>query len=111
MTNLEDTLTAVEAGADAVGFVFYDRSPRRISVEAAREIVEKLPESVEKIGVFVMGSEPDPVDALIHAQLTGAQYYFLGQSEAGQVGWAIGMSAFARPPRFLAALPMKMFAD
>ncbi len=53
MTNLEDALTAVEAGADAVGFVFYEKSPRNISVEAAREIVEKLPESVEKVGVFV----------------------------------------------------------
>src|SRR5208282_6487546 len=53
MTNLEDALTAVDAGADAVGFVFYEKSPRNISGEAAREIVEKLPESVEKVGVFV----------------------------------------------------------
>jgi phosphoribosylanthranilate isomerase len=53
MTNLEDALTAVEAGADAVGFVFYQKSPRNISVEAAREIVQKLPEEVEKVGVFV----------------------------------------------------------
>jgi phosphoribosylanthranilate isomerase len=53
MTNLEDALTAVEAGADAVGFVFYEKSPRNISVDAAREIVEKLPEGMEKIGVFV----------------------------------------------------------
>jgi|SRR5271155_7645 len=53
MTNLEDALTAVEAGADAVGFVFYEKSPRNISVEAAREIVGKLPENLEKVGVFV----------------------------------------------------------
>ena len=53
MTNLEDALVAVEAGADAVGFVFYEKSPRCLSVEAAREIVAKLPESVEKVGVFV----------------------------------------------------------
>ncbi|MHB8214688.1 MAG: phosphoribosylanthranilate isomerase [Candidatus Sulfotelmatobacter sp.] len=53
MTNLEDALTAVDAGADAVGFVFYEKSPRNVSVEAAREIVEKLPEGVEKVGVFV----------------------------------------------------------
>jgi len=53
MTNLEDALVAVEAGADAVGFVFYEKSPRRVTVETARGIVEKLPESVEKIGVFV----------------------------------------------------------
>ena len=52
-TNLEDALTAVDAGADAVGFVFYEKSPRNIDVETARGIVNKLPESVEKVGVFV----------------------------------------------------------
>jgi phosphoribosylanthranilate isomerase len=112
-TNLEDALTAVEAGADAVGFVFYEKSPRNISVEAAREIVEKLPESVEKIGVFVIGSEPDPLDVLLHAQLTGTQNYFPAEQEAGRVvggSKASGMSAFSKPPRFLMALPVKMFA-
>jgi phosphoribosylanthranilate isomerase len=53
MTNLEDALVAVEAGADAVGFVFYEKSPRCVSVETVREIVRKLPEEVEKVGVFV----------------------------------------------------------
>ena len=52
MTNLEDALVAVEAGADAVGFVFYEKSPRCVTVETVREIVGKLPESVEKVGVF-----------------------------------------------------------
>jgi phosphoribosylanthranilate isomerase len=53
ITNLEDALVAVEAGADAVGFVFYEKSPRFVSVETAREIIAKLPDNVEKIGVFV----------------------------------------------------------
>jgi phosphoribosylanthranilate isomerase len=52
-TNLEDALTAVEAGADAVGFVFYEKSPRKIDDESAQEIVAKLPKTVEKVGVFV----------------------------------------------------------
>jgi phosphoribosylanthranilate isomerase len=51
-TNLEDALTAVDAGADAVGFVFYEKSPRKIDVETARDIVGKLPEGVETVGVF-----------------------------------------------------------
>jgi phosphoribosylanthranilate isomerase len=53
ITNLEDALTAVEAGADALGFVFYEKSPRKVDVETAREIVAKVPEKVEKVGVFV----------------------------------------------------------
>jgi phosphoribosylanthranilate isomerase len=65
-TNLEDALTAVEAGADALGFVFYEKSPRNISAEVAREIVSRLPEQVEKVGVFV----EEPVERIL---LTAAQ--------------------------------------
>jgi phosphoribosylanthranilate isomerase len=53
MTNLDDALVAVDAGADAVGFVFHEKSPRYVTPETARKIVEKLPESTEKVGVFV----------------------------------------------------------
>jgi phosphoribosylanthranilate isomerase len=52
-TNLEDALVAVNAGADALGFVFYDQSPRKVDVETARDIVAELPERVDKVGVFV----------------------------------------------------------
>jgi phosphoribosylanthranilate isomerase len=53
ITNLEDALTAVEAGADALGFVFYPNSPRKIDAHDARNIVAKLPPSLETVGVFV----------------------------------------------------------
>jgi phosphoribosylanthranilate isomerase len=56
MTNLEDALMAVDAGADAVGFVFYEKSPRCVSVERAKEIVKQLPGKVDKVGVFVNDS-------------------------------------------------------
>ena len=46
-TNLEDALTAADAGADALGFVFYENSPRNIGRKAVREIVRRLPEGVE----------------------------------------------------------------
>jgi phosphoribosylanthranilate isomerase len=75
MTNLEDALTAVEAGADAVGFVFYEGSPRNISVEAAREICEKLPESVEKVGVFVNEGVNRADEIVRRVELTTAQVY------------------------------------
>jgi phosphoribosylanthranilate isomerase len=74
-TNLEDALTAVDAGADAVGFVFYEKSPRNISVEAARAIVKKLPESVEKVGVFVDEAVNRGDEILRLVGLTTAQVY------------------------------------
>jgi phosphoribosylanthranilate isomerase len=75
MTNLEDALVAVDAGADAVGFVFYEKSPRCVSVETAREIVEKLPESVEKVGVFVGGLAEGIAETTRQCGLTIAQIY------------------------------------
>ncbi len=75
MTNLEDALVAVEAGADAVGFVFYEKSPRFVSVETARAIVERLPESVEKVGVFVNEEEDTICDFVDRAGLTGIQMH------------------------------------
>src|SRR5208283_3114358 len=65
-TNLEDAVSAVEAGADAVGFVFYGKSPRNIGVEAARKIVEKLPAGVEKVGVFV-DLDPEQIREIVRA--------------------------------------------
>jgi phosphoribosylanthranilate isomerase len=55
ITSLEDAKVAVNAGADALGFVFYEKSPRKIAVDAAREIVSELPAEIEKVGVFVQG--------------------------------------------------------
>lgn len=53
ITNVDDALAVAQAGADAVGLNFYRRSPRCVSIEAARQIVAALPEDVVKVGVFV----------------------------------------------------------
>lgn len=53
ITNSEDALVSIKNGADALGFVFYRKSPRYISPKKAREIVRLLPKPIIKIGVFV----------------------------------------------------------
>src|SRR5260370_31038897 len=57
ITNLKDGMTAAEAGADTLGFVFYERSLRHVSVEAAAAIVRSLPPFSMKAGVFVNAPE------------------------------------------------------
>jgi phosphoribosylanthranilate isomerase len=112
MTNLEDALAAVEAGADAVGFVFYEKSPRKISVNAAREIVEKLPEGVEKIGVFVNGDLVQPLDVTRHAGLTGMQTYPPGGGGARGGGLtAVKVSSLPSRLRLLISLPMNLLGE
>jgi phosphoribosylanthranilate isomerase len=107
MTNLEDALVAVDAGADAVGFVFYEKSPRCVSVETVREIVEKLPESVEKIGVFV-GEDEDPAATLLGVGLTGTQVYFSTEGVGGSRANTRAIEMSLLPPRFRSMLAMPM---
>src|SRR5262245_4966904 len=52
-TSYEDAALALDLGADAIGFVFYDKSSRRIAPSAARDIARKLPPYAVKVGVFV----------------------------------------------------------
>lgn len=53
ITNLEDALCAVTAGADAIGFVFYEKSPRYVHPEKVGQIVSELPPFVTTVGLFV----------------------------------------------------------
>lgn len=53
ITRVEDALAAAAAGADAIGLVFYAKSPRAVSVEQARQIIAALPPFVTTVGLFV----------------------------------------------------------
>ncbi len=56
ITRIEDALAAAEAGADAIGLVFYAKSPRAVSVQQARAIIAALPPFVTTVGLFVDAS-------------------------------------------------------
>ena len=56
ITNLQDALAAIAAGADALGFMFCEQSPRCLSPALAAEIIRQLPPFVAKVGVFVDAS-------------------------------------------------------
>lgn len=66
ITRIEDLRAACDAGADAVGFVFYDKSPRRVSIEAAAALVRAVPPFVQTVGLFV-NAEPAQVESVLAA--------------------------------------------
>ena len=64
ITRVEDGLAAARHGADAIGLVFYERSPRAIEMEQARAIVAALPPFVTVVGLFV-----NPVQEFVESVL------------------------------------------
>ncbi len=81
-TNLSDALAGVAAGADALGFIFAP-STRRITVQAASEIIAALPAKLEKIGIFVNETPADIAAIAGQAGLTGVQLH--GDEPASQL--------------------------
>jgi phosphoribosylanthranilate isomerase len=75
ITNIDDALAASDAGADALGFVFYAKSPRHVTLETARSIVAKLPQQLDRIGVFVNKTVDEVVDAVKEVGLTSVQLH------------------------------------
>jgi len=75
ITSPADAALAAEAGADAIGLMFYERSPRCISLDTAAAIVRSLPPQIVKVGVFVNASEETIAEAIARCGLNLLQFH------------------------------------
>jgi phosphoribosylanthranilate isomerase len=75
ITRAEDALAAVKHGCDAIGLVFYEKSPRHVHVERAAEIVANLPPFVCTVGLFVDAAEADVCAVLKAVRLDVLQFH------------------------------------
>ena len=86
-TGLSDAAYAVEAGADALGFILA-KSPRRVSAEAAAAIIAQLPTHIESYGVFVNPSLEELLRAIDTARFTGVQLHSTSDPDvAAKLRW------------------------
>jgi phosphoribosylanthranilate isomerase len=112
ITNLEDALVAVEAGADALGFVFYAKSPRNVDPESVAKISSSLPDSVERVGVIVPHSIDDITFVARTARVTALQLHLslMAPLMADPTSTA-EMDAFATARKIFLALPAGPFIE
>jgi phosphoribosylanthranilate isomerase len=75
LTNAEDALAAVEAGADLLGFVLWEKSPRHVTIERAREIARRLPPATRRVGVFVNASVEQVMLSLRVCDFSALQFH------------------------------------
>ena len=106
ITNLADSLAAVEAGADMLGFVFCEQSPRHISMRAAAQIIRQVPPFVVKVGVFVNAPAADVSEAVAACELNLLQFHGDEPPEYCTQFGVMSMKAFRiRDVESLRALP------
>jgi phosphoribosylanthranilate isomerase len=75
ITTAANALLAAEAGADAIGLNFYDKSPRCVTAERAKEICDALPAGVAKVGVFVNSLPKGIIATVNRVGLTAVQLH------------------------------------
>ena len=81
ITNLEDALLAINSGADALGFIFYDKSPRYISPSNTKKIIDRLPPFIERVGLFVNCSSDKVNQISKDTNISLAQIHFEANEE------------------------------
>src|SRR5436305_7576380 len=112
ITNLEDALVAAEAGADALGFVIYAKSPRHIDPEKVAAIARELPAHVERVAVIVPHSMDDITFVSRESRVTALQLHLslmapLMADPSSAKGY--GMQTFAPAEKIFLALPAAPF--
>ena len=75
ITSEADALAAAEAGADAIGLMFYEGSPRHVSIDQAKVISAVLPPHIVRVGVFVNAAEVTISRAIAECTLNIAQFH------------------------------------
>ena len=75
ITRVEDVRTVVRSGADALGLVFYEKSPRHVTVQQAMELARAIPPFVTLVGLFVNPSTDEVRDVLRHVPLDVLQFH------------------------------------
>jgi phosphoribosylanthranilate isomerase len=75
ITRVEDALAAARSGADAIGLVFYEPSPRYVSIELAKQLADSLPPFVTAVGLFVNAEAALVREVLAHVQLGMLQFH------------------------------------
>ncbi len=108
ITNPEDARESVAAGANALGFVFYEKSPRRVKVETVKSIVVDLPLKVEKIGVFVNETVEVVERTVTEAGLTAVQLHGEEDAEFSRALFRL-MSKGLRRPIIFRSCPAHIF--
>jgi phosphoribosylanthranilate isomerase len=106
ITNPADALAAAEAGADALGLMFYHASPRNVSLQAAAEIARELPPFIMKVGVFVNPEEETVMRAITECGLNLLQFHGEETPEFCRLFPVMAIKAFRiRDAESLKALP------
>src|SRR5215470_10642567 len=88
LTSLEDARTAIECGAEYLGFNFYQKSPRYIAPPSARAIIQRLPDDIVCVGVFVNESRPEDVVEIL--RISGARMAQLHGDESPDYCASVG---------------------
>jgi len=87
LTREQDVDAAVAAGADAIGFVFYPKSPRYVDFERAAELVRRIPPFVTTVGLFV-NAAPDFIEEALRRVPLGLLQFHGDENEAVCARWA-----------------------